>query len=149
MYQAMMEQVKERKKRRGGSLQPPARREEIKDVVNRARSELEIEIPDDYLAFLREQNGFNWNGLVMYATKPSLIAGYDDRILKGLVETNLARRAVEELKQYLIVGDTGDEEYSFSPKTKQYVLLDSVSLDELSSFSSFEEMMSSAIARLL
>jgi hypothetical protein len=147
MYEAVLAEIQVRMEEDGDALQPPAGEAAVQALVARTRAELKAELPEPYAHFLRRHNGLDWNGLVVFATEPSPIVGYADRTIAGFIETNLARRDIAELRDYLIFASTGDEEYCLAVPSKKFVMLDAVSTDEIETYASFGVMLAAALQR--
>ena len=67
MYQMELDAVKAIKKEYGENLPPPADELEIKRFSEVFGEVFRIEIPQEYLAFLRLCNGFEFNGCIIYS----------------------------------------------------------------------------------
>ena len=67
MYQMELDAVKAIKKEYGENLPPPADEVEIKRFSEVVGEVFRIEIPQEYLAFLRLCNGFEFNGCIIYS----------------------------------------------------------------------------------
>jgi len=149
MYQEHLREIAAQIRADGDEMQPPCSVRQLQRLRNQARAELRTEIPEAYAHFLQLHNGLDWNGLMVYATEKVPIVGYEDRFIFGCVEANLSRRDVAKMKQFLIFGETGDEEYCLETAKSQYVVLDSASTDVLETFPSFDELIAEALQRRL
>jgi hypothetical protein len=56
----------------GYEFRPPCLKEGIEDLRERARSVLSLELPAEYLSFLRITDGLEWDGLLIYASKSAV-----------------------------------------------------------------------------
>jgi hypothetical protein len=127
-------------------MQPPCSPEELVRLRLGAKEELGSDIPDAYADFLRWHNGVTWNGLTIYASETSSIAGRTDRFIAGFVESNrLFRQGSPELVDCLIFADSEFYLYVYDKVDDGYVRCDRLSLEKYKSFSSFEDMISSAL----
>lgn len=141
MYQALLKEHIDDKKAYGGSPQPPATREELEDLRQRAKDELGVELPKGYLAFLEQMNGLDSNGLVVYASQTTALVGHPDRSLEGLVEANLGWWDLEKHKRWLFFGESGLALYTLEIATGQYQRIDRSSNDVLETFGAFEDLL--------
>ncbi len=148
-YQHFLNQISAKHKEYGESLQPACSARELADLQLRARKELGIDIPPGYAEFLRQNDGFDWNGLVIFASKTVPIVGYTDRFIEGFVDWNLGFRSAEWKNEFVVFGDSGLDLYLYEPAKEKYSARDRVSLDEAESYSSFEEMISEALSKRL
>src|SRR5262249_40413215 len=69
MYQRLLAEIRAAQARYGEQLQPPCTDERLARLRRQAREELDVELPDEYAAFLRTQDGLNHNGLYIYASE--------------------------------------------------------------------------------
>ena len=115
-------------KRFGMTQQPACSPNDIETLKRNAVDKLECAVSDGFLAFLSVVNGLDWNGLVVYASQPSLIVGFNDRFIEGFVEGNLTYRDFEPLKGHLIFADDGDALFTYQVSTSKYQVLTSVGL---------------------
>jgi hypothetical protein len=144
-YQQLLNQFAAEAKKYGNSLQPACSAKDLTDLQARVRKELGAEIPPGYAEFLRQHDGLDWDGILLFASKTVPIAGYKDRFIEGLVEANLGYRSAGWKDQYVVVGDDGMDLYVFEPGPKKYSARDRVSLDKNESYPSFEEMLTALL----
>jgi hypothetical protein len=130
----------------GESLQPPATPEQLSRLRRRAFDALQVTPPIEYFHFLERCNGLDWDGLTLYAAEPAPLAGHPDRVIGGLIDENLARRALPAWTAYLVFGDTGDDAYCLHLGSNRYCLVDAVSTDEIEAYPSFGTMVGAALA---
>ena len=128
----------------GGELQLPCTPDLIHKMKIRSQTELRNDIPDEYLSFLRETNGVTWNGVSFYGCEESPINGKEGGKIWGFVDTNLIYRDVERMKNYLVFGQSDMDIYVINLSTHKYQVLDKISLDEITSVSTFEELLAKA-----
>lgn len=147
MYQKILNEIATQARSYGTDMQSPCLPDQMRQFLDKAKKELQVEIPQAYIRFLQVHNGFNWNGLTIYATEKVPIVGYADRFIDGCVEANLIRRDYNEWKHFLIFGETGDEDYCLDVSTLQYVIVDSVSTNILETFLSFDQLIAEALRR--
>jgi hypothetical protein len=148
-YQQLLKQISAKSKEDGESLQPPCSAKDLTDLQAQARKELGVELPSGYTEFLRQHDGLDWNGLVIFASKTVPIVGYKDRFIEGFIDWNLEFRDDDWKNQYVVFGDSGMDLYVFEPKRKKYSARDCVSLDQNESYKSFEEMITAALRQHL
>ena len=145
MYKALLKEMAAQAKEYGTGLQPPCPMSSVEALKLRARDELSIDLPDDYLTFLKQNNGFDLNGLLIYASERLAVPGSDDEFVEGIVEANLARRDYEPMKQYIVFGEAGDDTYVYSISDNEYQVIDTVSMDVLERFPTFDELITRAL----
>jgi hypothetical protein len=146
MYQDLLNEIALKRSKYSGSMQPPCPTQEIARLRDDVRRKLSTELPNGYAQFLATTNGFDWNGLVIYASATSLIVGHQDRHIPGFVETNLMNREEDEWYHDLLVfGNSGLDRYVFRISTKEYQILDITSLDLTEKHDSFDSLISEAL----
>lgn len=140
MYQQTLAEISEWLKANALQVQPSATETEIQQLRMRARKELGFEIPEEYCALLRKTNGFDFNGLAVYASRTIPIAGYADRFIQGFVEANLAWRAANDEADFVAFAESGVSLYVFRPATSSYAILDRASASRPRAVASFDEL---------
>lgn len=145
MYKELLTNVAAWMKANSLQMQPPARETDVLDLRARARAELGAELPEEYCALLRETDGLDANGLVVYATRTSTIAGHDDRSIEGFVEANLGWRDLEDNRNYLFFAESGISLFSFHLGDRRYRVLDRSSGSLVEEVVTFDELVAHAL----
>jgi len=99
MYAEQLDQVATEQARYGAVPQAPATEVELARLRRRASEELGVELPAEYEEFLKRVNGLDWNGVLLYATETTTIA--------GVVEMNLVLRDDPRFADLLALGSDG------------------------------------------
>src|SRR5262245_474793 len=141
MYQELLERVAEEQRRFGSELQPPATEEQIRRLEERAARDLKVELPDEYLNFLRRTNGFDWNGVVVFASESVPITAHPDRSIPAGVEMNLGYRDDSRFSDLVVLGSNGMDLYTYRISTGKYEIYDEVPHELIETFSTFDELM--------
>jgi hypothetical protein len=144
MYQQLLDEVRAEQARYGGHVQLPCPEERLAVLRRRVREDLGAELPEEYVAFLREQNGLNFNGLFIYASETTSIVGTRDASIQGIVDANLGWRDVESMRVYLVFGDGNMDLYARHLPTGEYHVLDRVPGNLIETHPSFELLMAAA-----
>lgn len=145
-YQQVLWDFENHVKSYGMYMQPPCSMEELVRLRLGAKEELGGDIPDAYASLLLWHNGITWNGLTIYASETSPIAGHPDRFIAGFVESNiLFRQGSPDLVDYLILADSEFYFYVCDKINNEYARCDRLSLEKYKTFSSFEDMISFAL----
>ncbi|MGD9638042.1 MAG: YrhA family protein [Alphaproteobacteria bacterium] len=102
-------------------------------------------MPKDYVDFLRIANGFAWNGIQFYSTDQ--VTDPDDGFtLDDIVSANEDFEERSELAEgKLLLGRSDEDLYTYDPEAKLYEVLDFTSLDQMETYSSFEELFSDMV----
>jgi hypothetical protein len=111
-------------------------------------------LPDSYAALLARADGVVWNGTTFFPSERAPIAGQaPTRYLYDLVEMNLARLdiadEVPEVRDWLMLGDSGPEMYAYAISTERYQVVDQVSLDTLEDYATLDELFAAAYTKRL
>jgi hypothetical protein len=132
----------------GGSPQRPCRRDELQTLRARVAKDLGVELPQAYYEFLTLMNGLNSNGLTIYASQTTSMAGYEhrkDMNIDGIVEANLVWRDYEPHKRFVMFGQSGTSLYAYDLKDKKYRVLDRQSNSLIEEMSSFQDLLRQAL----
>lgn len=108
-----------------------------------------IVLPETYLDFLKNINGLDFNGLVIYGVDEVLLEREVDEEVHGLIVTNELWYENESQKQYIFYADSDVAWYCCDLKESVYVELDKPSGTLIQSFDSFESMLSDALETAL
>jgi len=124
----------------GMKMQPPCAEADITRLQREVKKKLHAELPPEFTSFLRLTDGLDYDGLVIFGHKTQPIAGCEKRALDGVVEANRRLRDNEELKAFLVLGESEDSLYAFDPKAARFVTLDNGSLERGTAFKTFGEL---------
>jgi hypothetical protein len=150
MYDQLLQEHIKDKTAYGGKPQPPATADQLRQLRERARQELGVDLPPAYLDFLKRMNGLDSNGLVVYAGQTGPLAGYEgrpDMKIEGLVDANLGWWDLEAHKRYLFLGESGPYLFARDRESGKYAALDRSSNDVLEEMGSFEALLAYALER--
>jgi SMI1-KNR4 cell-wall len=149
-YLSILKQVEAEQEKYGEKFQPPATDADILHLIDDAKKSLSADIPKEYVDFLKITNGLISENLNIYASQRILLVGYSDTYIDGFVEMNLIARDVEESKDLLIFGSSGNIDlYVQKLSTQEYEILDYTSLSLTKQVSSFDELMVEALKTCL
>jgi len=145
MYQQLLTRLRLAQATYGEQSQPPCPDERLARLRRRVRDELGADLPDEYAAFLREQDGLNHNGLFVYASEPTPIVGATGATIQGMVEANLIWRDDEHMIPYLVFGDGNLDLYALHVPTGEYQVVDRVPGNLIATYPSFEHLIAAAL----
>jgi hypothetical protein len=145
MYEQLLTQVGAEQAKYGERAQPPCTEERLDGLRRRARQELGAEVPEEYAAFLRAQDGLNHNGLFIYASETSPVAGAPDAAIEGLVEANLGWRDDEHFNNYLVFGEGNMDLYVRHLPTGDYQVIDRTPGNLIETHPSFNQLLAAAL----
>src|SRR5215212_4390572 len=145
MYRQLLAEVGAVKARYGERSQPPCTDERLAQLRRRVREELGAELPGEYAAFLRAQDGLNHNGLFIYASETAPVVGSTHATIQGIVEANLGWRDDERFLEYLALGEGNMDVYVRHVPTGEYHVVDRVPGNLIERYCSFDQLIAAAL----
>ncbi len=134
MYENSLKEIESR-----AALPAPASDAQIRHLKN-AALKLDAEIPQAFQDFLQNHhNGFNWNGLFVYAADGETPRPYD-----FVFENEGLRHDDDRFNDLLVFADDDMSYYVYSISANEFQVLDKVPLDVMDSFSTFDELFNEA-----
>jgi hypothetical protein len=149
MYEELLKRVGEEERRFGSDLQPAASDAQIKSLIDRAGKELNAAPSSEYLDFLRQTNGLDWNGVVIFASETVPIVGHADRTIAGLVEMNLGYRDDARFADLLVLGSNGMDLYTYRISSQKYEVIDEVPHELIETLPTFDDLITKILSRSL
>jgi hypothetical protein len=126
------------------SLFPAADSGALVTLLQRARADLGLEPPADYMAFLRHSDGAVANGLMLYGSTEHRVEDLD---VPALIDINLSRRAYrDDLADLLQLGEIDDDIVGFSNHDQLYWRIDRLSGDCQEKAADLQELLSRTLA---
>ena len=129
----------------GALIIKPAVKEELdrcdEDLANVSAPKL----PSEYTQFLKIANGMAWNGFEFFGTYQVTVkkSGY---VLQDIVSMNARiRQRKFGFDNLLLLGRFDDDIYVYKPETDQYQALDSLTLIEVETYDTFEDLIVSTV----
>ena len=126
-------------RRAGEVVKAGASDDDIRHAVRHVRERLGAVLPEAYVSFLRQHDGFEFDGVVFYATQPR------DGFWQGLVEANEAWRDAPENVDLLILGDDDMSFYAVSLNGSNPARHDRVTGEVVDKFDNVDDMITDAI----
>jgi hypothetical protein len=145
MYQQLLDVLNAAQARYGEQRQPPCTDDRLEQLRRRVREELGAELPSEYAAFLRAQDGLNHNGLFIYASETTSVVGATNAIIQGIVEANLGWRDDPHASIYLVFGEGNLDLYVRHVPTGAYHVIDRVPGNLIESYPSFDQLLAAAL----
>lgn len=128
------------------SLRNPVSNSEIIKMKQTIQKKLgNIIIPESYIDFLKNVNGIDFNGLVIYGVDETLLDNEVDEEVQGFIETNELWYENDWQKQYIFLGDSDIAWFCYDLNERVYVELDKPSGTLIQFFDSFDSMLSDAL----
>ncbi|MGG3798503.1 YrhA family protein [Metabacillus fastidiosus] len=145
-WKDLLIKVKKIEEKYGDSLREPVLNREIIRLKQNLKEKFgNIVLPEQYIEFLRNINGLDFNGLIIYGIDRTLLDKEIDEEVHGFIETNELWYENDWQRQYLFFGDSNTAWYCYDLKEKVYAELDKPSGTLIQSFKDFDSMLSDAI----
>ncbi len=125
MYQVELNTVKNIKKEYNENLSLPATEIEIKRFFEVFHESFNMDVPQAYLEFLRQCNGFEFNGCIIYSSQ-------------NFIENQLDYDYLAD--DYIIFAEYDIAWFCMEKSSGKYFELDKPSAQKVTVFSTFEEM---------
>lgn len=124
-------------------------------IVNPPASEIDIEkcnkklgkigvpqLPSDYVEFLKNCNGMEFNGMQIFGTE-------NNEIVHHTAQNQIYYEHFDEIKELLFFGRIDDDLYTYNAKTQKYEARDINGFDIWDEYESFEEFFSKEMMKWL
>jgi hypothetical protein len=129
-------------------IEPPAESGRVQLLRQATRSELNHDLPEDYVAFLELSDGIDWNGAVVYGTERKA-ESHERPFLEGFLEANQALRDGEPFRHLLALGESGMELYVYEPQSDKFSIIDRLSVDTYETCDSFDDLLDAILRNRL
>lgn len=142
MWKENLNRVKKVEESYGDEINGGATDSEIIRFTKKGSKTLDIEFPKEYTEILKEINGLDFNGFVLYGIDEELLENSRNirQKIYGAIEYNEIWYDVEENKAYIFLGESNISWYVYEMKTNLYWELDNPSGSEMYSFKTFPEL---------
>lgn len=111
-------------------LGPSATSADIIALTNAVSVEFSASLPAEYLDFLRAFDGLVACGVFIYASRSRVMPG-GDTLIPNLVEMNYFSRDVDFMSDFLVLGDSDQDEYVLELKRGVYQVRDRQAFDNV------------------
>jgi len=149
-WKDMLVRIEKMERKYGSSLRNSTSDTEINKLNEFIQQKLgEFLLPNAYIEFLKNVNGLDFNGLVIYGVDEVWLDREADEDVQGFIETNELWYEIDWHKQYVFFGDSDTALYCFDLKELVFVELDKPSGTIIQSFESFDFMINAAMETVL
>ncbi len=145
MWTEILKQIEENLKKYGESLNSAASEIEIKYLIENVKKMFEVDLPEQYVKFLRTVDGLDFDGLTIYGVDQSLLETKPSEPVYGFIETNEVWYENEEQKKYLFFGDSDISWYCLNLSTGKYEVRDKPSGTVMEIYEDFDSMVKGAL----
>lgn len=116
--------------------------EEIELANQRLQEEHDIELPEQFIDFLKDMNGFEVDGKIMYGVDQEFLKNGDEiDYFEGIADNNLSAYDNDWDERYVFLGEDSLNKYVYNMNDGKYYQIDSGCGDVYEVFSSFEEVL--------
>lgn len=140
MWKEKLAQIAKEIELYGENLNEGATEEEIQLFTKKCRNELNIDLPDEYVNILKEINGLEFNGFILYGIDENILNSTPKQETTGLIESNKIWYDNEWQKQYAFLGESNISWYVYDLKTKNYLELDNPSGRIIQEYTKFGDL---------
>lgn len=150
MWEKKIEEIRKIEERYGGRLNEPASNHEI----NKMQENISVKyngfiLPIEYNDFLKELNGLEFNGLILYGVDKTFFDKEIEEDVQGFIEANEIWHENKWQKQYIFFADSDTAWYCYDLNGRGFLELDKPSGTVMNSFSNFEAMLEEALSTRL
>lgn len=119
-----------------------ATKKEIDVVCKNAKKDLGMEVPSEYIDFLKEVNGFEFNGFILYNVDEELLEKRPkQKCINGLIDSNKVWYENEWDEQYFFLGESSMSWFVYDIKKEKYAELDNPSGEVSKYYEDFDSML--------
>ena len=145
MWKQLLLKIKEKRERRGRTLNNSASEEQIEVLNKTVKKFFNQVLPEQYVNFLKAINGLEFNGFIFYGIDSTLIDVENNQTVYGYVDTNEIWYENEHQKQYMFFGESNISWYCFDLLNQVYVELDNPSGTLMQTYTDFDHMLKKAL----
>lgn len=149
MWRDKLQEIKKENEKYNDYTNAGATDNEIKKFLNEAQLKLGYTLPEEYLNFLKETNGVEFNGVIMYGIDQELLEHQMNSEVDGFIDLNEIWNEVDEKKQYIYFADKDISWYCYDLFNKKYVELDKPSGEHVKDYSDFYLMLDEILRSML
>jgi len=149
MWRDELQKIAEEKIQYDEKINDGASAEEIQKFLEEVESELNAELPEDYAKFLKEINGLEYNGFILYGIDEHLLNTQPNQYINGLIDNNEVWYENEWDKQYIFLGESGMSWYVYDVAECTYCELDNPSGDEIEVFDNLDQLLENLLSDAL
>jgi hypothetical protein len=145
MWEILLSEVRKVEEKYGGSLNAPASNEQVEILTKKVKEKFNHTLPEQYINFLRNVNGIEFNGFIIYGVDSSFSKGEVNQPITGYIDTNEIWYENEHQQQYMFFGDSNISWYCLDITKGIYVELDKPSGTLMHEYKDFDSMLEKAL----
>lgn len=142
MWRKELDLVILKRKDHGKMVNRGATENEIEKLKNMGEEVLSIHFPIEYLNILKEINGLEYNGTILYGVDEKLLdnTNHIEQKINGAIENNEIWYEVETNKAFVFLGESNISWYVYEISSKKFWELDLPSGSFIDSYEKFEDL---------
>ncbi len=127
MWKDKLQEIIQEKNLYGEKVNIGATESEIELFLTETKTELNVDLPIDYVKILEYVNGLEFNGFILYGIDKDLLSMQPNQSINGLIEYNKIWYENEWQKKYIFIGESNISWYVYDMVECRYLKLDNPS----------------------
>lgn len=148
MWEEKLEKVINLKKEFGDVINPGLSNREMNKWLDDCKTEINQEIPEEYLKLLTLTNGIEFDGCILYGVDSKYLSNQEYRV-NGLISNNLDWKDLSLDDDYLFLGDNDISWFAYDSNKNQYLILDKPSARVMEIFDSCDLFLDRVLSKML
>lgn len=140
MWREKLEEVKRVLDEFERELDAPASEKEIQIFNDEVKKKFGFDLPMEYIDLLKEMNGYEFNGFIIYGVDERLLEKNPKEPINGFIEISEIWYENEHQKQYIFIGEEHISWYVYDLVSKKYMILDKPGGSEMEYFDCFNDI---------
>jgi len=141
MWKKKLQEIADEKNLYGEKINDGATTEAIQRFLKEVKSELNVDLPNEYVRFLEIINGVEFNGFILYGIDQYLQNEEQNQLVNGLIDYNKIWYENEWQKQYVFLGESNISWYIYDLVERTYYQLDNPSGRKIQAFNNLEHLL--------
>lgn len=131
------------------NLNTPATDTEVHRLRERVKEKFNVDLPSEFEEFIKNVNGLDFGGLVIYGVDPSLLETERNEPICGFIDTNKIWYENEFQKEHLFFGDSSIAWFCKNLSDDTCLELDKPSGTVMKTYNDFNTMLEEALKTAL
>lgn len=129
----------------GDSFNNPATDNEISKLKNSFLKKFGLELPTQYLEFLKYMNGVEFDGFIIFSIDKDILDNDTNQQVEGIINFNEILYENEFNKDYIFLADSDISWYVYNVKDKNFNILDKPSGELMETYEDFYSMLDNVL----
>lgn len=141
MWIDILNQILTEKKSYGEKVNLGAKDDELNVLCNQTKTIFNSNIPQSYLNFLKNINGLEINGYIIYGIDQKFLKSKPNQKINGFIQYNELFHENSNFKNYLFLGSSSISLYVYDYVLNKFFELDNPSGEIVDEFNEFESLL--------